>query len=133
MSAAKNVEYFILEYVPVAVCYQSISIAAVFLDCTDFEAGMCMMSIADDWRAKVRFLDPNADLEMVGALLTEIETRLSSKSDRFDCVRQLEDSFSNVVQISPRRKYRGGATPDVIKAFARQLWQSPNTLHRISP
>jgi len=45
-------------------------------------------------------------MEMLGSLLTEIRERLLSKEQRSDMIRQLEDSFSNVVQVSQRRNVR---------------------------
>jgi Protein of unknown function (DUF3037) len=73
MSAPSNVEYFVLRYVPNILSDEGISIAAVFIDPTDLDQGICLMSFASDWQAKVRSSSPDADVEMLEAILTEIK------------------------------------------------------------
>ena len=107
MTEYTNVEYCLLSYVPNVLSCEGVSIAAIFIDSTDPEEETCTVSFAENWQTKVRLLDSDSDLEMLAALLTEIRDRLLSKHDRRDMLRQMEDSFSNVVQVSQRQEISG--------------------------
>jgi hypothetical protein len=102
MAGTANIEYFILRYVPNAISDMSVSLAIIFIDPHDLQNGICAMRVADFWHREVQRIDQDCDLPVIEALLTEIRDRLFSKSDRFDMIRQLEDSFSNLVQVSDR-------------------------------
>jgi len=121
MTESSNFEYCLLHYVPSLLSDKSVSIAVIVFNSSDLENGICTMICAADWQTKVRILEPNTDLEMLSVLLTEIRDRLLSPSHRSDMIRQMEDSFSNIVQVSQRRKYRFDATPEAVGAFARRL------------
>lgn len=123
MSASNYIEYFVLSYVPHVSRGEVISIAAIFFDSIDLEKGICTMSFAPDWQNKVQGIDSDADLEMLQALLKEIRDRLLSPSQRYEIIRQMEDSFSNLVQLSQRRKCPVAPTPESIEAFSRELLQ----------
>jgi predicted lipoprotein len=116
-----NIEYCLLSYVPNVLSCEGVSIAAIFIDSTDPEEENCTMRFAEDWQTKVRLLDLDSDLDMLAALLTEIRDRLLSKPERRDMIRRMEDSFSNVVQISQRQKCPVAPRPETIEAFAREL------------
>jgi hypothetical protein len=123
MNVARNVEYCVLDYVPNIVRDKSVSIAAIFMDTSDEENGTCTMTLASDWETQVRLLDPDADLEMVAALLTEIQERLVSPARPSEVIHQLEDSFSNIIQVSERRKCLITRGAETIESFARRLLQ----------
>lgn len=128
MAKLSNIEYFVLQYVPNVANDKSIAIAAILIGSrADLKKGICAMSVAADWQTQVRLLDPDSDLEMLGALLTEIKDRLLSKAERSDMIRQLEDSFSNVIQVSPRRKCPIVPSPESIEVFARELLAKAST------
>jgi hypothetical protein len=121
MTSSSNVEYCFLHYVPNIVGDKSVTLAAIFIDPTDLEKGLCTMSVVANWKTKVQHLDPDGDLAMLESLLSEIRDRLLSGSERSEMIRQLEDSFSNVVQISHRRKCPVAPCPEALDAFAREL------------
>jgi hypothetical protein len=124
--SASNLEYCLLYYVPSVVNDSRVSIAAIFVDPTDLKKGLCTMSFAENWQTNVRLLDPDADLEMLTALLTELKDRLCN-GERSQLILQLEGSFSNVVQISPKLKCPVAPTLDAIEAFSHELWESKET------
>jgi Protein of unknown function (DUF3037) len=123
MTTSTNVEYFLLRYVPTVLSEKTVSIAAIFIASGGPESGICTMIYAADWRAKVRVLDPDADLEMLAALLSEIRDQLFSPSQRSDMIHQLEDSFSNVIQVSQKRECALASSPNAIEMFVRGLIQ----------
>jgi hypothetical protein len=126
MSKLRAAEYFLLRYAPNVTMDEGVSIAAIVIDPSNLEKGLCAMSLATDWKTRVRVLDPDSDLQMLGALLTEIRNRLLSKRGRCEMLHQLEDSFSNVVQVSQRRKCTIAPSPETIEEFARGLLERTN-------
>ena len=52
---------------------------------------------------RVRCLDPQADIEMLEALERDIRLQLRGIRDREALLRKLEESFSNVIQLSPTK------------------------------
>jgi len=126
MAKLKAVEYCLLRYAPNVTVDEGVPIAAIVIDPSNLEKGICAMSVATDWKTRVRLIDPDSDLRMLGALLTEIRNRLLSKRGRCEMLHQLEDSFSNVVQISQRRKCTIAPSPETIEDFARGLLERTN-------
>jgi hypothetical protein len=121
MTKLRDLGYYLLRYVPNVASDESVSIATIVIDPSNPEEGICTMSIATDWKTRVRLLDKDSDLEMLGPLLTEIRDRLLSAHRRFEMLHELEDSFSNVVQVSQRWKCTVAPGPETIEAFAREL------------
>src|SRR5580693_2120877 len=119
MTTSPSVEYCRLHYVPNILSDKTVSIAAITLPSGALETEACGMIYAADWQTKVQVLDPDADLEMLNALLSEIRDRLVSPSQCSDMIHQLEDSFSNVVQVSPARLCTPASSPTDIESFAR--------------
>lgn len=125
-TTSTSVECCFLNYVPNIVSNEGVSIAAIVFSPRDLEAGVCAMIYAPRWQTRVRVLDPDGDVETLEALLSEIRDRLLSPSDRSDMIHQMEDSFSNIVQISPRREHVLDSSPNAMEAFARGLFEQPS-------
>ncbi len=102
MAGNIDLEYVCLYYAPHALSEDKVCIAAAVFD-SSMES-FSNLFVANEWEAKVQGIDPEADLVMLRALLTEVGSRLRSRStsDRHEIVRELEDSFSNTVQVSVR-------------------------------
>jgi hypothetical protein len=120
------VECCFLEYVPSALADLSFSIAVIFIDHSAPDTGLCSMSVRMDWRVKLRLIDPYCDLQMLEALLKEIEVRLRSKGHRMEVLRQMEDSFSNILQLSKWRKCPATILREDTDNFARGLFETPS-------
>jgi hypothetical protein len=101
MITSTSVQCWLLYYVPNVLSDKTVSIAAIIIPAEDIETGARGMIYAADWQTEVRILDPDADLEMLNALLSEIRDRVLSPSQCSDMIHQLVDSFSNIVQLSP--------------------------------
>jgi hypothetical protein len=101
MADRRQLEFFLLRYVPDAVKDEFVNIGVVMVEAG---AGATGARFADvrftrDWR-RVRCLDPQADVEMLESLEREIRGQLATAHDCEVLLRRLEDSFSNVVQLS---------------------------------
>jgi hypothetical protein len=117
-----KIEYFFIEYLPNVDGRRTISIAVVLFDAEHMEDGICKLMVAPQWQAKVLIFDPHADLKLLESLLSEIRDRLFSPIERVEMVRQLEDSFSNNVQVSARRPGPSNSSAEIIENFARALF-----------
>jgi hypothetical protein len=107
MAERRQLEFFLLRYVPDAVKDEFVNIGVVMVEAGANGAGANATRFADvrftrDWR-RVRCLDPQADVEMLAALEREIRGQLATTHDRELLLRRLEDSFSNVIQLSPAK------------------------------
>jgi hypothetical protein len=104
MAASRQLEFFLLRYVPDAVKDEFVNIGLVMVEAGANGAETNESRFADvrftrDWR-RVRCLDPQADVEMLEALERDIRGQLAITHDRDVLLRRLEDSFSNVIQLS---------------------------------
>ncbi len=102
MAERRQLEFFLLRYVPDAVKDEFVNIGLVMVEPGTNGAGFAEVRFTRDWR-RVRCLDPQADVEMLEAMEREIRGQLGQTHDRELLVRRLEDSFSNLIQISPAK------------------------------
>src|ERR1700751_1727591 len=99
MAGLRNLEFFLLRYVPDAVKDEFVNIGVVMLEPGANGAGFADVQFTRDWR-RVRCLDPQADVEMLEALERELRGQLGTIRDRDLLLRKIDDSFSNVIQLS---------------------------------
>ena len=99
MAERKQLEFFLLRYVPDAVKDEFVNIGVVMVEPGANGGGFAEVRFTRDWR-RVRCLDPQADVEMLESLEREIRGQLATTHDRDVLLRRLEDSFSNVIQLS---------------------------------
>src|ERR1700678_964480 len=107
MAERIQLEFFLLRYVPDAVKGEFVNFGVVMVEASADRASANEARFADvrftrDWR-RVRCLDPQADVEMLEALEREIRGQLAEARDRETLLRRVEDSFSNVIQLSPAK------------------------------
>lgn len=102
MADRRQFEFFLLRYVPDAVKDEFVNIGVVMVEAAPGGAQFADVRFTRDWR-RVRCLDPQADVEMLAALEQDIRAQLATTQDREVLLRRLEDSFSNVIQLSPTK------------------------------
>jgi hypothetical protein len=100
MADGRQLEFFLLRYVPDAVKDEFVNIGVVVVEAGANGGGFAEVRFTRDWR-RVRCLDPQADVEMLEALEREIRGQLTTRLDREVLLRRMEDSFSNLIQLSP--------------------------------
>jgi hypothetical protein len=98
----RQFEFFLLRYVPDAVKDEFVNVGVVIVEAGRNGAGFADVRFTRDWR-RVRCLDPQADVEMLAALERDVRGQLATTHDREVLLRRLEDSFSNVIQLSPAK------------------------------
>jgi hypothetical protein len=98
----KQLEFFLLRYVPDAVKDEFVNIGLVMIEAGANVGGFADVRFTRDWR-RVRCLDPQADVEMLESLERDIRRQIADVNDGAVLLRRLEDSFSNVIQLSPAK------------------------------
>ncbi len=89
-------KFFILRYAPDAIKNEFINIGLVLLP----PSGMAEVRFTRDW-SRVRCLDPQADVEMLGAMESDLREKLREMNgDRDFILHRIQDSFSNILQTS---------------------------------
>jgi len=99
MQNSRQVEFFLLRYVPHAVRQEFVNIGVLMVEGGANGAVFADVRFAKDWR-RVRCLDPQADVDVIEALLLEIRAEVGEIRDRTTLLKRMEDSFSNVIQLS---------------------------------
>jgi hypothetical protein len=102
MTEKRQLEFFLLRYVPKVVTEEFVNIAVVILEPAIDSQGFADVRFAENWKL-VKSLDPGADIEMLDALKYEVGKQIQDVARREQFLRLLEDSFSNVVRVSPRK------------------------------
>src|SRR5271170_1901693 len=102
MSDKRQLEFFLLRYVPDTVKDEFVNIGVVMIEPAANGTGFADVRFTRDWR-RVRCIDPQADIEMLEALEREIRGQLGEIHERGVLLRRLQDSFSNVIQLSPTK------------------------------
>ncbi len=96
MAEKEQCSFFLLRYVPDAVKNEFVNVGLVLLP----QAGTAELRFTRDW-SRVKCLDPQADLEMLEALESDLREKLRGMDgDRDFILRKIQDSFSNAVQPS---------------------------------
>ena len=99
MSEKRKLEFFLLRYVPDAVKGEFVNFGLMALESGPEGASLVDIRFTKDWN-RVQCLDPQADLDVLEALQQEIRQEIGQTRDRGALLRRMEDSFSNLVQIS---------------------------------
>jgi hypothetical protein len=87
-------QFFLLRYVPDAVKNEFVNIGLVLLP----PAGSAEVRFTRDW-SRLRCLDPQADVEVLEALETDLREKLREMNgDHEFILRRIQDSFSNALQ-----------------------------------
>jgi len=124
MADLRKLELFLLRYVPDAVKDEFVNIGVVMLEPGANGAGFADVRFTQDWR-RVRCLDPQADIEMLEALERDVRRQLKDTHDRQLLVRKLQESMSNVIQLSSTKACLAETPAEEIDALARVYMEAP--------
>jgi hypothetical protein len=102
MGDRRQLEYFLLRYVPDHVKEEFVNFGVILRENAGDGGGFADVLFTRDWR-RVRCLDPQVDIEMLAALESEIRGQLASEHDRAALFKKLGDTFSNVIQLTPAK------------------------------
>lgn len=95
MTPKLNCRFFLLRYAPDAIKNEFVNIGLVLLP----PGGSAEVRFTHDW-SRVRCLDPQADLELLEALESDLREKLREMNGDHEFILRLHDSFSNALQPS---------------------------------
>ncbi len=115
-------EFFLVRYVPDTVKNEFINIGVVLREAGRPETAR--VRFTRDW-ARVRCVDPEADTGMLEALEYEVRERFSNgASETASMMKALEDSFSNMLQITEPKACLADSIPAEIELLSRMYIES---------
>jgi hypothetical protein len=100
MAQKRHVRFFVLRY---ALLEEEFVNIGVLLYEMNSPSGFCGVRFASDWQ-KLRYLDPDADVELLDALVSDIQSQVQSP-EREKIIHLMLDSFSNAVQLSQCKEF----------------------------
>jgi len=106
VSERRACEFFLVRYVPDPVKNEFVNIGVLLREAGRPESAV--LRFTKDW-SRVRCVDPDADTAMLEALESEIRRRLLE--DGQPVMKVLEDSFSNLLQITPSKACLAESVP----------------------
>ncbi len=124
MAARRQLEFFILRYVPSVVRGEFVNFGVVMFEPGSGGSGFADARFARNWE-RVRLADPQADIEVLEAFENDVRRQLGKVRDREALIRTLESSFSNLIQLS-RREACVCEQPELqIEELARMYLEAP--------
>ncbi|MFZ0285529.1 MAG: DUF3037 domain-containing protein [Terriglobales bacterium] len=126
MADKRQCEFFLLRYVPNAVQDEFVNVGVVMLEPGGDFADV---KFTRDWR-RVRCLDPQVDIEMLQALEHDMKRELSGNQARDVLLRRLNDSASNLIQVSPTKACLTEDPAKEIATLAKLYFEGPKPAAR---
>ena len=122
VNGRKECEFFLIRYVPDAIRNEYVNIGVLLREApgAGVEAAP-VLRMTRDW-ARVRCVDPEADTEMLEALEGELRARLGGAGvdgDQRPVLEVIEDSFSNLLQLTAGKGCLAESLPAEIEALMR--------------
>jgi SOS-response transcriptional repressor LexA len=102
-----NYECCLLRYVPNVLSGEFLNIGLMMCDSILGEHSFADLRFRQDWSRVLQF-DPDADVEVLAAVCSEISAQLQDAADRAIVKRKLENSLANIIQMSDRWIVRVG-------------------------
>jgi DUF3037 family protein len=102
MADLKHLEFYVLRYVPYVVRPDSVGIGVLLLEPRPNDRGFADVRMTGDWR-RVRCFDPQVDIEVLQSIEADIRRQLQHSQNVGPLLLKLEDSFANLIQITPRQ------------------------------
>ena len=101
MADLKQLEFYVLRYVPYVVRGDFISIGVLLVEPRPNGFGFTDVAMTSDWR-RVQCLDRQVDIEVLQSLEPYIRMQLQHSQDVGMLLHKLADSFANMIQMSPK-------------------------------
>jgi len=99
MAEKRQLEFFLLRYMPDAVKGEFVNIGLVMIEASTDGGGFADVRFTKDWR-RVLCLDPQADIEMLQAVERDLRRQVAETRNCELMMQRLDDSLSNLIQLS---------------------------------
>ena len=123
MAEKRKLEFFLLRYVPDAVKGEFVNFGLVMIEDSEGDRRFADLRFTKDWR-RVQCVDPQADLEMLRAMESDIRKRVVEVRSCEEVMKVLNDSFSNAIQLSGAQGCLSEDPAREIEAMARMYLES---------
>ena len=120
MADKRQLEFFLLRYVPNAAREEFVNIGLVMRETGGDGGGFAEIHFTANWQ-RARCLDPDIDVGMLEALGRDMEKRLKDVNQQALLLHEMMDSYSNALQLSPIRRCTAEDPAQEFKDLARQL------------
>ncbi len=124
MAALRKLEFFLLRYVPNAVTERFVTIGLIVREPGPDGSGFAAVRFTKDWR-EAQHLDPEIDLEMLEALERDFRQQLKETGSCEALLKRLEDSHSNIIQLSSRKSCVTTDPDKETKALESTYFEAP--------
>jgi hypothetical protein len=124
MADRRQLEFFLLRYVPDAAREEFVNIGLVMTESGGDGGGFAGVHFTATW-GRARCLDPNVDVEMLEALGRDMERRLKDVRQRALLLHEMMDSYSGTLQLSPIRRCVAENPVEELKDLAQKLVEMP--------
>jgi hypothetical protein len=101
MADLKQLEFYLLRYVPYVARRDSISIGVLLVEPRADGYGFADIAMTSDWR-RVQCLDRHVDVEVLQSLEPYIRMQLKQSEDVGMLLQKFGDSFANIIQVSAK-------------------------------
>lgn len=102
MAELREMQLFILGYAPGIGESLRINVGIVLFERTGVQVPFAKARFVRDGRVILR-VDPDADIDVLASLFRDIEHRLDDPDCRQEMLQLIQDSFSNLLQVSECR------------------------------
>ena len=99
MAERRQLEFFLLRYVPDAVKGEYVNFGVLTVESGLGGEVFADVRFAKDWR-RVRCMDPQVDVEVLEAMIREIRSEVGQIRDQAVLLKRMQDSFSGVIQLA---------------------------------
>jgi hypothetical protein len=124
MADKRQLEFFLLRYVPNVAREEFVNIGLVMTESGGDGGGFAGVHFTADW-GRARCLDANIDVEMLEALGRDMELRLKDIRQRALLLHEMMDSYSGTLQLSPIRRCVAENPAEELKDLALKLVEMP--------
>jgi Protein of unknown function (DUF3037) len=121
----KQCDFFVLRYAPSAANDEFVNVGVIL---RERETGAARFAMAPDWN-RVRCVDPAADVETLGEILRSVEQELVR--DREFVLKKIEDSFSNLLQVSATKACLTDDPAREIETLKRMYLEGPQRVRGV--
>jgi hypothetical protein len=101
MADLKQLEFYVLRYVPYVVRGDFISIGVLLVEPRPNGFGFANVAMTSDWR-RVQCIDRQVDMEVLQSLDPYIRMQMRNSQDVGMLLHTLEDSLANIIQMSAK-------------------------------
>ncbi len=124
MAERRQLEFFLLRYVPSAARDEFVNIGLVMTESGGDGGGFADVHFTQDWK-RARCLFPDTDVEMLEAIGREIKSRIANLQDRASLIHEMTERYSNAIQLSGVRQVLAEDPVAEMKNLASMLVEAP--------